>query len=244
MNNWYNTPENQLKLAKKLNKERKWGFKDFPEIPNFTPQTDTEVLLLSICLPSKGNKSGIARTFDELWDAIEAPQDWTKYRWDELTSDKIRLVNNRKHTPGLKWVAIDMFANWDKENGRKVEDLWEEPNNLAASEALSALLLFPEFTNNVDGAKIPYIDLAGYQYKYNASWSDCPYFSRWVDVRQLGLYAGWADDRNRDYSAPRVRELDSGNLGSGLELGTRESEDYLQGKQDIIQQIKDFLDTL
>lgn len=205
----FNSPEDQLKKAKALNKERKWGLKasDFPKVPDFKPETDTEVLVLSINLPEKDGKSGVARTFDELWDAIDI-DGHTKWRWDSLYSDNIRLFN-REHTPGLRWVAYDPNFYWDKEKGRSPESLWNDKESVAASEALSAVLLNPDYVAQLDGYKVPYIDLAGYQFKYDNEWSDCPCLDRWVDGRRLGLSANWAGAAGPGWAAPRVREIGS-----------------------------------
>jgi hypothetical protein len=213
---WYVSPEEQIaRNAVLFLQHPQWGFSvdDIPPIPaGFVPQTKTEVLMLAIYLPKKGKIAGVQRTFDELYGCLEAPVGFEKWRWPDLKSDAehLRLLDGRKHRPGIRWVAFDPFANWNPRSGRKVEDLWATcGKSLAASEGFDALRLFPAL-REMDGKNFPHFDLAGYQVTWDGArkaWADCPYVCRLVDDRQMKLSASWADGVYRIFSAPTVREL-------------------------------------
>lgn len=215
---WYVSPEQQLERVRQLNAERKWGFADadFPAVPSFMPRTPTEVLLLAVYLPQKGKVSGVRRTFDEHLTVIESQLRGTGrdyYRSDGLKSDRdhLQLFGTAWHEPamGLRWVAYDYAANHEPENGHRVDELWKaKANDLAASEVLSALMLFPEYGPSMDGDKTPYANLAGYQANWGSEsdWSCCPCVDWWSGGRQLGVSAGWADGRDYVWASPRFRE--------------------------------------
>jgi hypothetical protein len=65
---WYVKPEDQIKRVHRFNRAHKLGFKisNFPpQIPDFEPQTPTEVLLLAFYLLEEGKIGAIQRTFNE-----------------------------------------------------------------------------------------------------------------------------------------------------------------------------------
>ena len=58
-----------------------WPGRELPEPPAvFTPRTKSEVLLLHV-----------PDSFDSLWDKVDAPTGYTKYRWEGVKADKRNL---------------------------------------------------------------------------------------------------------------------------------------------------------
>ena len=184
---WYVAPERQLERARQL-----WPNAVLPEPPKeFTPATASEVLLLHV-----------PDTFDTLWNLVNAPEGYTKYRWESVKSDKrnLRLAPNKVEYTEPVWLAFDP----ERGKGERPDSFWGQAD-LAASEVFSALIQFPEWSLAwFNGASAP--NLSGYQLKYDGNWSSVPYLFRWDDGRRLGLYDYWADGRNAYWSSPSVRE--------------------------------------
>ena len=187
MSSWYVSPEQQLVRARQL-----WPNAVLPEPPKeFTPRTKSEVLLLHV-----------PDTFDSLWDKVDAPTGYTKYRSDSVKSDKrnLRLAPNVPNRTEPVWLAFDP----EHGKGARPDSLWGQ-SDLAASEVLSALIQFPEWSLAwFNGASAP--NLLGYQLKYDGSWSIVPYLYRWLDDRRLRLDANWAGNDSSIFASPSVRE--------------------------------------
>lgn len=184
---WYVSPEQQLERARQL-----WPNAVLPEPPKeFTPRTSSEVLLLHV-----------PDTFDSLWNKVDAPTVYIKYRWESVKTDKwnLRLSPNKREYTEPVWLAFDP----EHGKGARPDSLWGQ-SDLAASEVLSALIQFPEWPLAwFNGASAP--NLSGYQLKYEGNWSDVPCLSRWDDDRQLVLSARWAGDDGSLFASPSVRE--------------------------------------
>ena len=163
---WYVSPEQQLERARQL-----WPRLAFPEPPrDFVPTTDTEVLLLHV-----------PETFDGLWNKVNAPEGYTKWRSDYVKDSKktLRLAPNKVEYTEPVWLAFD------PEYGKGIapNQLWGQPN-LAASEVLSALIQFSDWSLSwFNGASAP--NLAGYQ--IGTGWSGVPGLDRRGADRQLLL---------------------------------------------------------
>ena len=192
---WWRTPEQQLERARRL-----WPNAVLPEPPKeFTPRTKSEVLLLHV-----------PDSFDSLWDKVDAPTGYTKYRWEGVKADKrnLRLAQDEHgHTNKVEFVAPVWLA-FDPEHGKgeRPDSFWGQAD-IAASEVFSALIQFPEWSLAwFSGASAP--NLSGYQLKYDGSWSRSrvPYLRLWGDDRQLELDGGWAGRRLGLWSSPSVRE--------------------------------------
>ncbi|KKW03171.1 MAG: hypothetical protein UY35_C0008G0055 [Candidatus Saccharibacteria bacterium GW2011_GWC2_48_9] len=185
---WWRTPEQQLERARQL-----WPNAVLPKQPKeFAPRTKSEVLLLHV-----------PDSFDSLWDKIDAPMGYTKYRWAGVKSDEqnLRLAPNKREFAEPVWLAFD--PEYGK--GERSEDFWGQ-DSVAASELLSALIQFPEWSLTwFNGDSAP--NLSGYQLKYDGSWSHVPCLRRWGGDRQLGLDARWAVRRGDEWSSPSVRRL-------------------------------------
>lgn len=184
---WYVSPEQQLARARQL-----WPNAILPEPPKeLTPRTSSEVLLLHV-----------PDSFDSLWDKVDAPTGYTKYRWEGVKTDKrnLRLSPNKREYTEPVWLAFDP----EHGKGKRPDSLWGQ-SNLAASEVFSALIQFPEWSLSwFNGASAP--NLSGYQVKYDGNWSNVPYLHRSDDDRQLKLYDLWAGFRLDYWSSPSVRE--------------------------------------
>ena len=184
---WWRTPEQQLERARQL-----WPNAVLPEPPKgFTPRTKSEVLLLHV-----------PDSFDSLWDKVDAPMGYTKYRWDGVKANKrnLRLSPNKREYTEPVWLAFDP----EHGKGERPDSFWGQAD-IAASEVFSALIQFPDWPLAwFNGASAP--NLTGYQLKYDGSWSGVPYLYRWDGGRQLRLSVLWADGRHDRWSSPSVRE--------------------------------------
>lgn len=182
---WWRTAEQQLDYARQL-----WPRLAFPELPKeFTPRTKSEVLLLHV-----------PEAFDGLWNKVDAPEGYTKWRSGRIKDKEksLSLAPNKVEYTEPVWLGFD------PEYGKGIapNQLWGQPN-LAASEVLSALIQFPDWSLSwFNGASAP--NLAGYQ--IGAGWSSVPYLGRWGGGRQLGLGDVWAGSALGDWASPSVRE--------------------------------------
>jgi len=184
---WYVSPEQQLARARQL-----WPNAVLPEPPKeFTPRTKSEVLLLHV-----------SDTFDNLWNKVNAPEGYTKYRWEGVKSDRanLRLAPNKREYTEPVWLAFDP----EHGKGERPDSFWGQADT-AASEVFSALIQFPEWSLAwFNGASAP--NLTGYQLKYDGNWSHVPCLGRSDGGRQLKLGGLWADGRGGRWSSPSVRE--------------------------------------
>jgi hypothetical protein len=208
---WYVLPEQQLERVAQLNTDLKWGFGNVADLAvpeDFVPRTSTEVLMLNICLPRRDKQSGLHRTFDELWSLIQAPQGYSKYRWDALkaTAKLLRQAPGYSHDVEVGWIALDPNAY----HGLSPEAALEQSKNngvrLAGTEVLMAALLFPDWVSSWNGTTNPYPNLSGIQFYWNSGWSSVPYLDRWGDDRRLRLRARRADGSHAYWASPSVRE--------------------------------------
>jgi hypothetical protein len=182
---WYVVPSLQLDRVRQLNAERDWGFADahFPAVPS-VKQSGTEVLLLAVYLPGKDGAWDVQRTFNEHLAVIQQQQDASGRTFcPYVKSDRkhLRRFSPTWHEPrpGLRWVLYDYAFSHDPANGIAVKDLWyDEQRGLAASEVLTALMLFPEYGLSMGDRKTPYANLPGYQVLVDADWSNVPYLYR------------------------------------------------------------------
>ena len=184
---WWRTPEQQLERARRL-----WPNAVLPEPPKeFTPRTKSEVLLLHV-----------PDTFDNLWNLVNAPDGYTKYRWDGVKSDKrnLRLAPKKVEFATPVWLAFDP----ERGKGERPDFFWGQAD-CAASEVFSALIQFPEWSLEwFNSASAP--NLSGYHLKYDGNGSPVPCLGRWDGGRRLELDGCWADRRNGYWSSPSVRE--------------------------------------
>jgi len=203
------SPKAQIRRVHQLSSIFGWDLikSDFPKkIPEFVRRTPSEILMLSVNLPKKNGVIGIQRTFDELWNAIQAPDGYTKWRWEGLKSDPAHLKQLRgtKRLPGVRWVIFDPLAN----QGEPYELLWANLIDnfyLAHSEVLMAAILFPDWVKSWGVNGSPHPRMGGYQFFRNGCKPEPPSLSLWDDDHKLKLGVYWTND-NSYYSMPTVRE--------------------------------------
>ena len=116
------SPQSQLNLVKLLNEEHSWGLSlsDFPtRIPSSDGLKPNEQLLLAVFLPGEGNIKPVQRTFDKLWEAIQAPVGFKKEKLSGFRSDslQLRLAPGIHHKPGAHWVAVNLIEGYEREIG-------------------------------------------------------------------------------------------------------------------------------
>lgn len=169
---WYVTPKFQLRTVHKLNASRKWGITDFPpEIPkNFVQRTPTEILLLAVYLPDKGDIGGVQHTFDEHINVIKEQSKKRSYviKCFGIKSDPqhLKLAPGKEHRPGVRWVAFDFDsckAPFKFPGSNKIICRKDDPEGLVSSELLSAMMIFDRWDPSIDDQIS--IGMHGYAYK-------------------------------------------------------------------------------
>ena len=201
--------EVQLANMRNWNKMRGWSFTDgdFDAI-DLTPveRSGLVVDVIAAYLPDQGKTSGIQRTFEELWDIGSSLQPG-KWRYESLKSDKkhLRLLDGIRHTPGIRRMTIDLGANWDPKDGIRPMDV--RGSDSAHAEVLAAAAHFPNWVQAMDGERVPYVWMPGYQATLpgHGPWTRCPGL-HWGSVhREVGLGADSDGNRLYDWACPVVR---------------------------------------
>lgn len=218
------SPETQLANMRSWNLERGWGFIDAYFI-------EAEAALANVTWPSNRLTAlvlvpyldTVQRTFDELWAVASGiqPNNW---RWEELKSGKknLRLLDGIEHKPGLRWEIIDLGANWDRQTGLRPVDVRDTTS--AHAGILAAAAHFPKWVQAMDGDKVPYVWLPGYQVTVPGfeAWTYVPalYWNR--DNRRVRLSASWSDSRDHTWLHLSSEECSRNLVPWGLEdLGIR-----------------------
>lgn len=199
-------PEKQLELARQRNAERQWGFTkanfEALGVPPAWPDGYLCAVVLDVSLDT------VSRTFEEGWHFTKSvqPGEW---RWPEVKSDEahLKLLDGIAHQRGLLWRVVDLAANWDKKDGIAPVTV-RSPKSSPSSAVLWAASYFPELVRAMDGVKVPYWWLAGYQLSVSGSqpWSCVPRL-RWDrDVHQVELSAIGASGCCGDRAVPAFME--------------------------------------
>jgi hypothetical protein len=202
--------EVQLANVRNWNKMRDWGFTDadFDGL-DLTPveRSGLVVDVIAVYLPDEGNTSGIQRTFEELWDIGSSIQPG-KWRYESLKSDKkhLRLLDGIEHTPGIRRVTLDLGANWDPKDGIRPMDV-RGPDS-AHAEVLAAAAHFPDWVQAMDGERVPYVWMPGYQATIpgDGAWRSVPYLGWGSGGRRVRLGADWDGARFCSWACPVRRE--------------------------------------
>jgi hypothetical protein len=200
--------EVQLSNARRWNAERNWGFTDadFDAIDH-TPAIHTGLVVdvIVVYLPDDGKTSGIQRTFEELWDVASSiqPNNW---RYESLKSDMkhLRLLDGIEHKPCIRRVTLDLGANWDTTKGILSVDV--RGKNSVHAEALAAAAHFPDWVQAMDGERVPYVWMPGYQVTISGdeAWRRLPYLFWSRDDRRVELSASWGGRRLCRLACPVV----------------------------------------
>lgn len=203
--------DQQLANVRRWNDERGWGFSASDiESVDLTPGDDSKPLVvdvIAVYLDDSGPLSGVRRTCHELWRlaAEEFPNAWSwDWYWDEWRNrpKPVRLLDGIVHRPGVRRVTLDLGAHWRR--GRQVRAIHVRGRNSAHAEILAAAAHFPRWLRSMDGVRVPYTWLAGYQVTIPERSIDyhIPCLS-WSTFRQtLSLTADWAHHAYAGWAAP------------------------------------------
>jgi hypothetical protein len=205
------SPLHQLGNLRRWNDERGW---DLPEsafeavdVTAVTRGSPFVVDVLAVYLPSTGAVTGVQRTCEQLWDIASQrqPRSWC---WDErkVGPKPVRLLHGGgdgdEHEPGIRRVTVDLAAHWDRRAGVRPLDVRGERS--ASAEILAAAAHFPEWVRSMDGDRVPFVCLAGYQVTV-------PVYETWRHVvclswshfnRRINLSDNWADYFQDRFASP------------------------------------------
>jgi hypothetical protein len=217
--------EEQLDNVQRWNEERDWGFgpDDFESV-DLWPERHHDPLVtdvIAVYLPGNDALDGVRRTCDELWNVV-ADQHPNAWCWDEKCWDKnligikqVRLLYGIVHRPGIRRVTIDLGAHWDLVHPTRSIDVRSKES--AHAEVLAVAAHCPTWLRAMDGVRVPYALLSGYQVTLveQESWRRLPCLS-WNESREtVSLTAHWADIYGPRWSSPvclsgaSVRDLDA-----------------------------------
>jgi hypothetical protein len=221
--------EVQLANVRSWNKMRGWGFTDvdFDSI-DLTPVEHSGLVVdvIVVYLPDQGKTSGIQRTFEELWDIASSVQP-REGRDAWLKSDKkhLRLLDGTRHTPGIRRVTLDLGANWGGDGGRWIGSRpWRRwgltnfggirPMDVRGkdhAEALTAAAHFPDWVQAMDGDRVPYVWMPGYQVTEPGmqAWCQLPCLTWRRFYRKVRLDVSLANNGIASYSCPVVVRRES-----------------------------------
>lgn len=205
--------EVQLANVRNWNQMRGWGFTDADfDAVDLTPGDHSGLVVdvIVVYLPDQGKTSGIQRTFEELWDIASSIQPG-KWRYDSLKSDKkhLRLLDGIEHTPGIRRVTLDLGANWDTTNGIRPIDV--RGTDSVHAEVLAAAAHFPDWIQAMDGERVPYVWMPGYQVTIpgHEAWRGLPYLYWGSAGRKVGLCADWDGYPGYGWACPVVVRRES-----------------------------------
>lgn len=232
-------PRVQLCNLVRWNERRGWGFSDDdvtalereipPEPPAAPGRLRLRARVLEIHLPDgRDGTPGHRRTFDELWDIVVrehgarpchlfglAEAFGMKDGRGNPLATSLALAPGMTHAPGLRWRTIDLGHGWPDPDPACHPFCGLAPARLPTgierphAGILAAAAHFPLWLRRMDGTKVPYVWLPGYELK------DVPH-----DLGKLGparvthhptltrdrempfLYMGWDLCPYRDYAVP------------------------------------------
>ena len=175
-------PRTQLINLCRWNAARGWGFSEDDisqlerEIPSEPAPPDGGKLqlkarVLEIHLPDgPDGVPGYRRTFDELWDIVVREQGARPFHLFGLGPNvRLALTPGAVHAPGLRWRVIDLGYGWSEADQRCRRMCGTAPRNLPPDAErphagmLAAAAHFPLWLTRMDGARVPYAWLPGYE---------------------------------------------------------------------------------
>lgn len=219
--------EGQADLVEAWNLKQNWGFteREFDDIRNEIPgirermkNYEDEPLVAPVLtpyLPEKDGKTGVERTFEELWKLTAVGQQ-RNFRRNDLRSgpDNLRLHPNAArrmerpdaHEPGLELEILGLGDD-QGQSPAYVRAKTKTENHPHAS-ILAAAATNPEWVESMNGSKVPYVNLTGYEatVPYYAPWRSVPYLYFRRVVREVLLNAYGDGIASGNWSAPSFRE--------------------------------------
>ncbi|PZS39204.1 MAG: hypothetical protein DLM62_09555 [Pseudonocardiales bacterium] len=201
----------QLANIRRWNEERRWGLTaaDLHSV-DLTPCAGNDPLvvdLIAVYLRDGAEMDDVQRTCHELWTVAAAQQphswswDWYEDRWEQRRKP-VRLIGGLVHRPGIRRVTVDLAAHFQP--GRYVRPSTLRSLDSAHAEVLAAAAHFPRWVRAMDGKKIPYIWLSGYElliHGHPTPWR-LPALS-WSNFRHtVSLTAGWANHSYSGWASP------------------------------------------
>ena len=204
----FGTPDEQIVHAKAWNIESGWCFTedDFanlgpaPTVPN----EKLVPIVLEVSLDT------ISETIEALWPII-ARQQPAKWRWEKLFSDakSLALISGQTHVRGLRWRVLDLKANWDGKTGVSTQNARLKAGNNSLfphADLLSAAAHFPKWIAAMDGVRVPYVWVGGYDLTVRGRDPLVPVLNRDVDDGTVNFDAGNLDCPYSNYAVPLRRE--------------------------------------
>lgn len=212
----FTKPEKQTEKVREWNRVFGWGIPDeaFVEAEKSIPAWPEEKLVAVVLVPYLADKkaeddtitTGLERTFYKLWMCAKSEQD-ASYRWDgydKAGSDRLRLLKGIEHKVGLCWEVIDLGCQRNKKP-TDVRTSKSSPN----AGILAAAALHPHWVKSMDGDKVPYVWIPGYEVNVPdvQPWSHVPDLNFDRGRRKIGLNYDWADGCLSGWAVPSfVRE--------------------------------------
>lgn len=198
----------QLNNCRRWNDEYSLGFTeaDFPGyVPDFTwdPQNPLLVMVAVMYLPDKDGVPGYVRTAQLGWEIIQSQH---KSHWInsdfKFDSENLRLLadTEARHSPGIRFVKLNLGAHHEPENGRRACDV-RGTDSAHAEILMGAGLQLPSWIKAMDGQRVPYVDIAGYQFKWPGprDFVYVPWLYFFTGLSKVEL--GTDDEANRSCSA-------------------------------------------
>jgi hypothetical protein len=208
-------PTKQLARVREWNKEFGWGISDeaFAEAEKFVPAWPEEKLVAVVLVPYLADKkeqkgedeivvtTGLERTFHELWMRVKSEQDmsWCWDGYDKAGSDRLRLHKGIEHTVGLRWEVIDLGCNRNK------MPMDVRNSKLSPSAGiLAAAALHPQWVKSMDGDKVPYVWIPGYEVQVpdGKPWASAPRLDFDRGARGVQLAYGWSSLCGSEWAVP------------------------------------------
>lgn len=209
--NYFISIEDQIKNLKAWNKKYGWGFtaQDFKDLPA-APKWPQDELVAVVLVPYLKT---VQKSFDALW---QVAQDIYPENWRSSYAEKVSLVNGVNHTPGLRWEALELKANFNPKDGIVISKL--DRTKLAGIGVLAACAHFPNWVKAMDGDKVPYA-LAG---QLVVGSDIVPFF--FCDDGKFFVSGHWAGGRWDRTAAVAFRESRPSEAGDLAELGSMNLE--------------------
>ncbi|MCX6728486.1 MAG: hypothetical protein NTV39_01830 [Candidatus Saccharibacteria bacterium] len=200
-------PEQQVEKSREFLNQH-GVVRPIPDMPEFTPQTISEELLLATYLCDNDNGEAWLRTLKAWWRFINAPKGFVKAEWEGYTveDDEIRQIPGYKHRCGIRWVAYDPLANL----GFSPRACWDKPDrhgHLAGIEVLMAMGLSQKYVKSWDD-HTPSPNMAGLQVREEQNpEAGTPFACRADERKVLKLSVVKAAITSPNFANPTVREL-------------------------------------